>query len=97
MSPRGGKLCFLRCNQLSLQRLGWQSAREMPWSPAAALPVLRASCPPMDTKLSQLIDSPILKEKFLVLGPSFITQSRVVFLYLNIKTKKLWVCGYVFF
>lgn len=39
------------------------------------------------------------KKKFSLLGPPFITQIRVVFLYLNAKTKKLyiWVCRSVCF
>lgn len=39
------------------------------------------------------------KSEFSLLGPPFITQIRVVFLYLNAKTKKLyiWVCGCVLF
>lgn len=39
------------------------------------------------------------KRKFSLLGPPFVTQIRVVFLYLNAKTKKLyiWVCRYVCF
>lgn len=34
-----------------------------------------------------------LSRKFLLLGPPFITQSRVVFLYLNVKTKKIIYMG----
>lgn len=33
------------------------------------------------------------KKKFSLLGPPFITQIRVVFLYLNAKTKKLYIYG----
>ena len=46
------------------------------------------------------MDSPTLAEKLLLLGPPFITQSRV-FLYLSVKTRKLYkrVCRnvWVFF
>ena len=100
ISLLGGRFHYLEgCNQLSILKLrirgegrvGSQVGKH-PRSPGVVLPLPGAQCPDK-LSINGWIALPS-KKKFSLCGPPFITQSRVVFLYLNVKTIYIyiWVC-----